>query len=257
MKRAGGVFLTMLLANFALAQQITRSFGSVVFPGGTSATSPNISRSFGSVVFPGGSPTSPQVRTGPGLIAAPPAFNGRPSASHSSFSGGNSFGGGNNSFRRPPANRGGGRNAPAVVYSYPVLIGGYGGGYYDTPAPAEAPQQQPNVTVVIPPQQDVRPVIIQMGPEDQDANARRAERRLYRQPEVEPAQPEPDAPHYLIAFKDHTIYSSVAYWFDGDTLHYFTNGNTHNQASVSLIDRALTERLNREMGTDFKMPSEK
>src|SRR5436190_11951170 len=120
MKRAGGVFVAMLLANFAFAQQITRSFGSVVFPGGTAATSPNISRSFGSVVFPGGSPTSPQVRTGTGLIAAPPAFNGRPTGSHSSLGGGNSFIGGNNNFHRPPANRGG-RNTPSVVY-YPVAV---------------------------------------------------------------------------------------------------------------------------------------
>ena len=60
--------------------------------------------------------------------------------------------------------------------------------------------------------------------------------------------------HYLIAFKDHTIYSAVAYWVDGDTLHYFTTGNTHNQVSVSLIDRDLTERLNKEMGIDFKLP---
>jgi hypothetical protein len=241
MKRAGGVFLAMLLANTGFAQTITRSFGSVVFPGGTSATSPNISRNFGSVLFPGGSPTTPAVRTGPGLIMAPAAFNARPS-----FTGGNSFTGSGNSFRRPgPGGNRGQRSAPAVVYAYPVYVGGNYAGYSDTPAPAEAvappqQQQQPNVVVVYPPQQEVRPRIMQMAPEPQ--------------PEVEPAAAEPDAPHYLIAFKDHTIYSSVAYWFDGDTLHYFTNGNTHNQASVALIDRPLTERLNREMGTDFKMP---
>src|SRR5882724_3630938 len=123
MKRAGvllGMVVAMVPANFAFAQTITRSFGSVVFPGGTSATSPNISRSFGSVVFPGGSPTSPQIRTGPGLITAPPAFNGRPVGVPSSFNGGNSFGSGNSSFRHAPGNRGGGRNGPAVVYAYPV-----------------------------------------------------------------------------------------------------------------------------------------
>ena len=47
-----------------------------------------------------------------------------------------------------------------------------------------------------------------------------------------------------MAFKDHTIYTAVAYWVDGDTLHYFTSGNTHNQVSLSLVDRELTERLN-------------
>jgi endonuclease YncB( thermonuclease family) len=60
--------------------------------------------------------------------------------------------------------------------------------------------------------------------------------------------------HYLIAFKDHTIYSAVAYWVDGDTLHYFTSANTHNQVSLSLIDRDLTERLNKESGLDVKLP---
>ena len=70
-----------------------------------------------------------------------------------------------------------------------------------------------------------------------------------------PAEPEPaESNRYLLAFKDHTIYSAVAYWVDGDTLHYFTTGNTHNQASISLIDRELTERLNRELGIDFKLP---
>jgi hypothetical protein len=41
---------------------------------------------------------------------------------------------------------------------------------------------------------------------------------------------------------------------DGDTLHYFTSGNTHNQASVSLVDRDLTERLNKESGVEVRLP---
>jgi hypothetical protein len=64
----------------------------------------------------------------------------------------------------------------------------------------------------------------------------------------------PPSERYLLAFKDHTVYSAVAYWFDGDTLHYFTSGSVHNQASVSLLDVPLTERLNRELGIDFHMP---
>jgi endonuclease YncB( thermonuclease family) len=63
-----------------------------------------------------------------------------------------------------------------------------------------------------------------------------------------------DAPHYLIAFKDRTIYTAMAYWVDGDTLHYFTIGNTHNQVSLTLVDRDLTERLNQESGVDLKLP---
>ena len=75
---------------------------------------------------------------------------------------------------------------------------------------------------------------------------------------VEMAQagsPEPTG--YLIAFKDHTIYSAVAYWLEGDTLHYFTSGNVHNQVSLSLIDRDLTVRLNRESGIEVKLPAAK
>ena len=49
----------------------------------------------------------------------------------------------------------------------------------------------------------------------------------------------------------------MSYWFDGDTLHYFTSGNMHNQASVSLLDRDLTARLNRELGIEFRMPEKK
>ena len=64
----------------------------------------------------------------------------------------------------------------------------------------------------------------------------------------------PEASYYLIAFKDHTIYSAVAYYVEGDTLHYFTEGNVHNQVSISLVDRSLTEQLNRERNVDVRLP---
>jgi hypothetical protein len=71
-----------------------------------------------------------------------------------------------------------------------------------------------------------------------------------QQPEVS-AQ---DTPAFLIAFKDHTIYAAVGYWVAGDTLHYITNGNTHNQVSLDLVDRDLSARLNGERGVDFLLP---
>jgi endonuclease YncB( thermonuclease family) len=70
------------------------------------------------------------------------------------------------------------------------------------------------------------------------------------QPAAEP--PAPD--RYLFAFKDHSIYAAVAYWVDGDTLHYFTSGDTHKQAPLSTLDRPFTERLNRETGVALKLP---
>jgi endonuclease YncB( thermonuclease family) len=123
-------------------------------------------------------------------------------------------------------------------------VGGYDSGYA---AQEPAPAQRAN------------PVMIEAGPDGefttvpQNPNPQIYEaQRTPAAAEEEPAAPE--APRYLLAFKDHTIYSAVAYWVDGDTLHYFTNGNTHNQVSLSLIDRPLTERLNREMGIDFSLP---
>lgn len=149
------------------------------------------------------------------------------------------------------------RQAPGAVYAYPVYVPGY----YDAQPSQDmlAPQVQPaaeppNVTVVYPQQETARPIIIQMGADEYGQTARRSTPRAYAPPAV---PEEPETPHYLIAFKDHSIYSSVAYWFDGDTLHYFTTGDKHNQAPVGLIDRTLTERLNRELGIDFKMPPAK
>jgi hypothetical protein len=258
MRLAGCLLLIPFFAGGAFAQTVTRSFGSVVFPGGTSAISPNISRTFGSVVFPGGSPSSLPVRSAPVVI--PQVFNGRSSFG---LNGGNSFGrgssNGGNSFRPgAPPNRGGGhRGSTGAIYAYPVYVPGY----YDSQpsqemyAPQVQPPEQPNVTVVYPPE-TARPIIIQMGADEYGQAARRPAPRAYVAPE--PAAPEePETPHYLIAFKDHSIYSAVAYWFDGDTLHYFTKGDIHNQAPVGLIDRTLTERLNRELGIDFRMPAEK
>jgi hypothetical protein len=71
-------------------------------------------------------------------------------------------------------------------------------------------------------------------------------------------RPEADtaADRYLIALKDHTVYSVVAYWVNDDTLHYFTAGNVHNQVSLSLVDRSLTTRLNKVAGLEVKFPSD-
>jgi hypothetical protein len=221
---------------------VTGSFGSVVFPGGSPATSPNVSRSFGSVVNPGGG--GPRVNVPGGVVP---------------------------NFARP--NRTGRRNAPVTAYPYPVYVGGgygggyYGGGYSDGYAadggggPPQQGQQQPNVTqpnvtvVMAPPQ----PVIINVGPGGGQYAGAPERQPGMQEPSSSPAAEESaaaDEPqHYLIAFKDHTIYSAIAYWVDGDTLHYFTAGNTHNQVSVSLVDRALTQRLNKESGVEFKIPA--
>jgi len=141
-----------------------------------------------------------------------------------------------------------------MPYAYPVYVGNYG---YEQP-------QQPNVVVVYPQQQQQAPVVInqqfatppvQAYPQEQSSAS---DIKVYQAPtratQEQPASETPSS-GYLFAFKDNSIYSAVAYWVDGDTLHYFTNGNTHNQVSISLVDRTLTERLNRERGVDLRLPA--
>jgi hypothetical protein len=75
-----------------------------------------------------------------------------------------------------------------------------------------------------------------------------------RQP-VETSSDEDTTNYYLIAFKDHSIYSAFAYWVEGDTLHYVTPQRVHNQVSLSLVDRDLTDHLNRDRQLQVKLPN--
>jgi hypothetical protein len=216
--KALAVVLSLVSATSVFGQMVSRGFGSVVFPGGAPSASPGITRSFGSVVFPGAG-------------AATQVGRGQPS-----------------NFRRTPIYSRGTFAAPAYVYAFPVYVGGYDNSYV---------QQEP-----APPPQQATPVMIQVGPDGQyTTTGPRQPMPIYqvqRQPEtVDEPEPANTSTPYLLAFKDHTILSAVAYWADGETLHYFTTGSTHNQVSISLLDRELTERLNRELGTDFKLPPAK
>lgn len=121
------------------------------------------------------------------------------------------------------------------------------------PAPMYYPQQQAAPPVVINqyfvPEAAPRPMIREYT---SDANGGI---RVYEpSTPVETAGPTNENPTYLIAFNDHTIYAALAYWVEGNTLHYVTNQNTHNQVSLDLVDRELSSRLNRERSVDFRLP---
>jgi hypothetical protein len=212
--------IALLFVSGALAQNrsgfvgtpgVVRGLGSVVFPGGTSAM-PGIQRTFGSVVNPAGG--GPQIGI-PGL------YPSRPVGVHNGF----------------------GRRGTGSTYivGVPTYIGGYLGtgdnfdpnaaayGYQSAP-----PAAAPNITIIYPP----APAPMMMGP----GAPPDASQFIGPQQSAEVSQEE--VQHYLIPFKDHTIYSAVAFWINGDTLHYVTAGNVHNQVSLSLIDRDLMQRLN-------------
>jgi hypothetical protein len=213
------VVFSLAVTISVFAQAGKRGFSGVVFPGGGSSASGSVTRNFGGVVNPGGSPSNQLI--------------GRPAASTNTN---------RNILRTPTVRRF--ANSPAFVAAYPVYIGGYDNGYA---AQEPAPAQRAN------------PVMLQAGPDgDFTAVPQNPSPAIYESPRSEMVNLEPpaapEAPRYLLAFKDRSIFSAVAYWVDGETLHYFTNGNVHNQVSLSLVDRPLTERLNRELNIEFSLP---
>jgi hypothetical protein len=151
------------------------------------------------------------------------------------------------------------RNRTGAVIYVPYAVGGYYGGYYygDQGAPLEGgyPQQQYMGPPVIINQNfapDVaRPVVREYVTDANGGIRVYGPQSAVSEPETPVAE---ESPTFLIAFKDHTIYAALAYWVEGETLHYVTNQNTHNQVSLDLIDRELSERLNRERQVNFRLP---
>jgi len=67
--------------------------------------------------------------------------------------------------------------------------------------------------------------------------------------------PSPDRePLYLLATKDGTIRAVLAYWAEGDTVHYVTMDHARKAVPLASIDRELSFRLNRERGVSFGLP---
>ncbi|MDX2153160.1 MAG: hypothetical protein SFV54_20620 [Bryobacteraceae bacterium] len=212
----------------------------------TANPAPTYGHGFGNVVFPGGvRPATSNVWGYTGGFAAAlgatvggwPPYTGAPV---------------------PSGHRGYGN-----VVTYPVFVGGYGYNYPVT--------QQPNVIVVAPPQGYMYPPPQQQQPQvvinqHYTPDTARPVMREYSAPSGAPANDPAPAPSptagavadepatiYLIAFRNGQIQAAYAYWLDGQTLHYVTTKGSHNRATVDLIDRELSERLNRERKVEFSL----
>lgn len=155
-----------------------------------------------------------------------------------------------------------------VVVPYPLYVGGgYYGGYapdqYATPPPQDDPTQYVNPngppSVIINPgyvPDHANPVVREYGP-DMQAPPDQSGMTLYQSPSNPYAnvqQKDPQPTIYLLAFKDHNIIPALGYWMEGSTLHYVSVEHSMNQASLDLIDRDLSQRLNDERGVEFKLP---
>ncbi len=147
------------------------------------------------------------------------------------------------------------------LYPYSVYVGDYGdyygyGAYADSGYPANGygyatdPGTGPQVII----NQNFVPD--HANPVMRDYSGDSANVQVYDAPGRETGDSTDDGSnYYLIAFKDHSIYSAFAYWVDGDTLHYVTPQRVHNQVSLALVDRELTERLNRGHSMQVKLPN--
>lgn len=220
-------------------------------------------------------PAPPVVRPMPGIPGSPiapfggfqpsivspgvpiPAFGPSfPQALNATIQG-RPFGWGNSWNRGWGGGFGGFGRMPVYV---PVPVGGFGWGYGGTQT-VVVPQAPPEVPVVII-NQSYQPE--RLNPVFRDYSnttlpAAGSGLRVYdatvRRGEEEAAPRAAEGPVvYLIALKDSTVVTAVAYWADGDTLHYVTPKQTINKVSFSLLDRELSERLNRERGVELRLP---
>lgn len=142
----------------------------------------------------------------------------------------------------------------SVVY-YPVFYGGYYYGYDPSANGAPAPGYDSGAGYAAP---SDSPVVV-LSQNYRDALPPVA--RDYSEPPPEPTMKVYDAAAseqplvYLIAMKDHTIFPTVAYWVEGDTLCYVTTEGSPNRASLDLVDREFSRQLNDERHVEFKLPS--
>jgi hypothetical protein len=158
--------------------------------------------------------------------------------------------------------------------AFPIFYGGYGlGGYgYEnccaTPAVSAGyelnyqPQDRSPVVII---NQGYNPETLNREPEAEPPPppAARSPRNRAAPQTVPESEQKPagkldennlDPTIYLIAMKDNSIFAAVGYWVEGDTLVYITRDGSRNRASLSLVDRELSQKLNDQRHVDFKLP---
>jgi len=216
---------------------------------------------YGSILYPA---TGHAPQTPPGGFTGP-------------YFSGPGFGGGRNGNGRGGGFGYGHNHGSAVIVPYPIYYGGYygydpsayGPGYAGDQGAANA-NAVPSVVInqsFVP--QQANPVVRDYtGDQSQQDQQQQSGLKLYQAP---PSHPYADAAAqqqqaqraansdqptlYLIAFKDHSVVQALGYWMEGSNLHYVSVEHTLNQASIDLIDRDLSQRLNDERGVEFRLPA--
>lgn len=133
-------------------------------------------------------------------------------------------------------------------FTYPIFWDwGWGSGWDSPSYPYYANAPQPNVIVIYPQAQPVAPVVL--------AQPTTSATPRYGVPQEAPApDPDPAAPVFSLAFKDHSVARAAAYWVTGPTLHYVTTEGKHYAIPLNQVDRTLSLELNRAGGVAFGLP---
>ncbi len=165
---------------------------------------------------------------------------------HGGSVGGNGGYGGARSFGR------------SVVIPYAVPVYGYGYGSYGYGGPAYGsgytdPGYTSGYAAPPPPDQpmDYGPDGGQPAPPPQPEDN---SLQMYQAPAPSPQEAAmSEGRYYLIAYKDHSVYTALAFWMENGALNYVTPQNTHNQVSLDRLDLDLTKQLNARRGMAFNI----
>ncbi|MBI2681317.1 MAG: hypothetical protein HYX25_09970 [Candidatus Solibacter usitatus] len=169
---------------------------------------------------------------------------------YSGFRGGYSRGGYYGGYRYGRPYYYGGFGLGFGFYS-PWYYGGYYGSYYDPyyyNSYYYSPYYYPQTYVDPAP-----PVIVYQNPSYTPDPPARPTTREYPE-NAAPARAPGESVVYLIAFQDGSIQAAMAYWVDGNTLHYVSTRREQREAPLESVDRALTQRLNRERKLELHLP---
>jgi len=140
-------------------------------------------------------------------------------------------------------------------FDYSAYLNPYGAAYYDPGYGAPAP---PPPGYISPPPAPQQPVIINQY----FSSPPPAQQQTTPGPSASASNTSDEKPgdllatpqnYYLIAFKNNSVYPAIAYWVEDKTLHYVTTQNTHNQASLDLVDIGRSKALNRDRDVPFSL----
>jgi len=230
------VLLAVGCTVFGQTRLVNSGFGRTVFPSGVGPGSES-GAGFGRIIFPGtGAPAAIRPGVFPGSVFPILTSPVLPHRTHTS----------------------------GYVVPVPVYYGGAGYYNYEPPLAQQVTAvpviaQQPYYPVQTSQEQQPPVVIINQyfrsdgAPDTQASTTTPSQQHTVSAAVVVPQQND-FRNVFLIAMKDHTIYAANSYWVENNTLNYITIQGDQNSASLDLVDRELSQRLNRDRKVAFGLP---